>query len=124
MKSLKLSFMFVLILCFTQTPFFTGHAQDLSRKGPCQADIKKFCRSVKPGNGRILKCMRQYDRHLSDPCQNHIGQVREKTAGFVKACKADAQKFCSHVRPGRGEVYRCLRPHHAKLSALCANQVK
>ncbi len=99
-------------------------AYDLSRKGPCETDIKKFCRSIKPGNGRLLKCMRQYDRHLSDGCKDHIGQVKEKTSGFVKACKADAQKFCSHVRLGQGEVYRCLRLRHPELSATCANQVK
>jgi len=109
------------ILCFMSSFSF---AQDVTRSGPCKADIEKFCKKVKPGYGRVLRCMRQYDRYLSIDCVDHIGVVKEKTKRFVKTCKRDAQKFCNHAKAGQGEVYRCLRQHHESLTASCANQVK
>lgn len=99
-------------------------AEDLARTGPCEADIKMFCKNVKPGKGRILRCMRQYDKYLSSPCMEHIGVVKEKTRVFMKACNMDIQKFCNHVQAGNGEVYRCLKQHQAQLAASCVNHVK
>lgn len=121
MNQFKILFMVVVILCLV-SPF--SFAEDLTKDGPCQEDIQKFCKSVRPGNGKLLRCMRQYKRHLSTACVDHIGVVREKTRLFEKACKKDAQQFCADVKPGQGAVYRCLQKNQDSLSAVCANQIK
>lgn len=98
-------------------------AEDLTRTGPCEKDIKMFCKNVKPGKGRILRCMRQYETYLSTSCIDHISEVKEKTRLFIKACKNDTGKFCNNVEPGQGNVYRCLKQHREELAARCANLV-
>lgn len=121
MNAFKIMLTALVFLCFA-LPF--SFAEDLNKDGPCQADIQKFCKSVRPGNGKVLLCMRQYSRHLSTACLEHIGVVREKTAQFAKACKKDAQQFCANEEKGKGAVYRCLKKNQDSLSAVCANQVK
>lgn len=121
MNAFKIMLIAVVILCFA-APF--SFAEDLAKDGPCQADIQKFCKNVRPGNGKVLLCMRQYSRHLSAACVDHIGVVREKTKPFAKACKEDARKFCGNVEQAQGAVYRCLKKNQDSLSAVCANQVK
>ena len=117
----KILLVAALILCLAPPFAFAG---DLTKDGPCREDIQKFCKSVRPGNGKVLQCMRQYNRHLSTACVDHMGVVREKTKPFIKACKKDAQKFCGNGKAGQGEVYRCLKKNQDSLSAVCANQVK
>ncbi len=124
MKDFKMLFVIIFILCFFSFPAPARDAQDVTKNGPCHDDIMKFCENVKPGKGRVLRCMRQYDKHLSDACRDHIGEVKEKTRKFAKACREDTRKFCADVEAGRGTVYRCLKQHQTELSAVCVNQVK
>ena len=35
------------------------------------------------------------------------------------ACKADREKFCKEVKPGKGAIIRCLKDHKDELSADC-----
>jgi hypothetical protein len=45
-----------------------AQSQEVNKIGPCKDDIEKFCRDVKPGQGRILKCMREHESELSADC--------------------------------------------------------
>src|SRR5512145_3429779 len=114
MKAFKWVPALIVIVAFCLVPPFS-FAEDLTRTGPCEKDIKMFCKNVRPGKGRILRCMKQYDKYLSDSCLEHIGVVKEKTQTFKKACKIDVRKFCGTVREGNGEVVRCLKQHQAEL---------
>ena len=120
MKALKWVLVVTVILLVVSSFSF---AEDLNRTGPCEKDIKMFCKNVAPGKGRILRCMRQYEKHLSASCADHMGEVKEKTRTFIKACKNDTRRFCDNVEAGQGNVYRCLKQHQAELSASCANHV-
>ncbi|MEE9912306.1 MAG: cysteine rich repeat-containing protein [Deltaproteobacteria bacterium] len=111
----------IVMLCLVSSFSFAG---DLTRTGPCEQDIKMFCKNVRPGKGRILRCMKQYDKYLSDSCLEHIGVVKEQTQMFKKACKNDVPKFCGTVQAGNGDVVRCLKQHQAELAAQCANYIK
>jgi len=121
MKLFKTMLAVIVIVCFASSFSF---ADDLTKDGPCRADIQKFCKSVRPGKGKLLRCMRQYSRHLSEACTDHIGVVKEKTGLFKKACKKDIGRFCADVEKTPGAIFRCLEENHASLSAVCANQVK
>jgi hypothetical protein len=46
----------------------------------CAADVKQFCPNVKPGGGRILQCLEEHFKEVSDGCY----QMLEKQAGRKK----------------------------------------
>lgn len=41
----------------------------------CKADIKHFCSTVAPGNGRIKACMKANLPNLSEPCKEALFQA-------------------------------------------------
>jgi hypothetical protein len=41
-------------------------------KNACCDDVKKFCEDVRPGGGRIAKCLRDHVNKLSAPCKERI----------------------------------------------------
>jgi hypothetical protein len=43
-------------------------------RGPCAADIEKFCHDVKPGKGRYRACLKQHESELSEACKKHLAQ--------------------------------------------------
>ena len=38
----------------------------------CQADYQRFCATVLPGGGRILKCLTDHDKDLSPDCRSAL----------------------------------------------------
>jgi hypothetical protein len=44
----------------------------------CADDIAKFCKDVKPGGGRIVKCLKQNEKELSAECREKLTQARKK----------------------------------------------
>ncbi|HUN56316.1 MAG TPA: cysteine rich repeat-containing protein [Smithella sp.] len=47
-------------------------------RGACKADVEKFCKGVKPGEGRIIACLKGNEDRLSQSCKNEIAKAREK----------------------------------------------
>ncbi len=41
----------------------------------CSADLKKKCRSVKPGEGRLLECLEKHDKQVSERCKQAVKDV-------------------------------------------------
>lgn len=37
--------------------------------GACKADTEKFCAGVKPGDGRLAKCLKEHEAELSPECK-------------------------------------------------------
>ena len=122
---------FLVILCAAVISFFVVVppilAQDQDQtiiprggKGPCKADIEKFCKDIKAGGGRIWACLKSNANRLSQECANHMATAREKSREFRQACKSDAEKFCKGIPAGKGRIVSCLKSHEAELSAVCA----
>jgi hypothetical protein len=86
--------------------------------GPCSADMAKFCKDVKPGGGKKMKCLKEHESDLSDACKKEMSS-HEAGAAHAQACKSDAEKFCKDVKPGGGRIKKCLKEHEADLSADC-----
>ena len=108
------------ILAFFLAGFVSAvQAQEPIQRGACKADVEKFCKDVKKGGGRIIKCMRQHEKELSQACKDEIAAAREKEKEFQRSCRADEAKFCKDVRPGGGRIIRCLKQHEAELSPAC-----
>jgi len=38
----------------------------------CRADTRKYCKDVKPGEGRIVECLRQHQAELSPDCASRL----------------------------------------------------
>ncbi len=41
-------------------------------KAACKDDVQKFCKDVKPGDGRIINCLKQNESSLSSACQGEL----------------------------------------------------
>jgi Cysteine rich repeat len=88
-------------------------------KGPCADDVAKYCKDVKPGDGRIARCLKDNEKQLSPACKSSIEESEKRIKEAHQACEADAQKFCKDVKPGQGRIVKCLREHEKELSAGC-----
>ncbi len=89
-----------------------------ARANPCSADALKFCKDVRAGGGRIIRCLKEHESELSEGCKAMQRHGEEKADEF-RHCKADAEKLCKDVKPGGGRIVRCLREHDDELSAQC-----
>jgi len=95
-------------------------AQAKKGDGPCAADAKKFCGDVKPGGGRIARCMKGHEAELSPACQAEMKKAEERIEQVKEECGADAKKFCKGIRPGQGRILACLKSHQSELAPACA----
>ncbi len=50
----------------------------------CAADVKKFCAQVKPGGGRILECLEDHSKEVSDECYGLLEKRAERQKGGVQ----------------------------------------
>ncbi|CAL7951690.1 unnamed protein product [Xylocopa violacea] len=112
---------------FRITPFFSD----------CENDIKKFkCDKVQPyrdiSQGQILACLQEHVNELQLQCKRHILHVSEIQAENINldrqlylACEEDLTKLCPNVRPGSGQVYKCLMQHKMdrSMTSLCQEQL-
>jgi len=92
-------------------------------KTDCMNDIKTFkCDTLQPyrdiSQGQILACLQEHVEQLQHECRKHILHVSEIQAENIKldrqlymACIHDHMKFCPNIRPGSGQVYKCLMQH-------------
>ena len=89
----------------------------------CHDDVQKYCGQVKPGEGRVVRCMKENEKNFSPACQaelaKHRKQAAEKREEIHQACKGDAEKLCKNVEPGKGRIMRCLQEHEKELSEDC-----
>src|SRR6266849_2014838 len=84
----------------TMLAFYSLMPVAFAQEGPCAADVKKFCKDVQPGGGRIIQCMKQHDAELSQACKDHGQVVKAELEKAHEACKGDVEKLCKDVKPG------------------------
>ena len=49
--------------------------------GACKADIEKLCPDVKPGEGRIVACMKAHQDEISEGCKQAFEKAHAQKAG-------------------------------------------
>ncbi len=61
----------------------------------CHDDIEKFCKEIKPGHGRLGKCLKAHAKKLSKPCRiwlAHGGREHvDRAFAEIDASTASAQ---------------------------------
>lgn len=101
-------------------PAGPARAQETAKPFPCREDAEKLCKNVRPGEGRIIECLKkQPPAKLSRAC----GRWLANQAVFSKACGKDSAALCKDVVPGGGRVYDCLLKHRSRLSSDCLKQL-
>lgn len=114
----KSSIVLIVAALFLLVPLM-AQSEEIHRTGACKADAEKFCKDVKPGKGRIVRCMKAHENELSPACKDQIAAEKEKAQEFRRACQPDADKFCKNIKPGHGHIIKCLKQNEAQLSAPC-----
>ncbi|MGC4025761.1 MAG: cysteine rich repeat-containing protein [Mesorhizobium sp.] len=68
------------IIAFIAALIATGsaYAQTAAEQAACKADYEKFCASVMPGGGRIVKCLNEHLSELSPQCQQVVKENTSK----------------------------------------------
>ncbi|KSV87455.1 hypothetical protein N184_31035 [Sinorhizobium sp. GL28] len=80
----------------------------------CESDIRKYCKGLNLGAGRIQTCLEQNEGKVSPACTvtlaNVITSIRQRQAAqssFATICKHDIAQYCKSVK-GEGNVLSCL----------------
>lgn len=80
--------------------------------GPCQEELDEWCAAVKPGEGRLAKCMTDQlaaeakagytGTRTADKCKKALSDFKierseniNRDLPLAKACKADAERLCA-----------------------------
>lgn len=123
-----------LMICFVATGWLavagnaTGSAQSLHEA--CRADIRHYCDTVTPGNGRIMACVYAHEDKITADCDAATSDVSDildtvfaSIQDVLSLCRADIEKHCSGVKFGEGRILSCLNENTASLTAECKKVV-
>lgn len=97
----------------------------------CDADAAKLCPGLPLNSQKSFMCLMAYEDNLSIDCKMGIVEAAiALEAGMmaieysIKACEADADKFCAEVEPGEGRIIACLKKNEKKLAENCTSVLK
>ena len=113
--------------------FATAGVQPLSAQPMhevCRADIRHFCDTVTPGDGRIMACLYAHEDKIDNGCDTATQDVSAAIdsmfgliANVLSNCTPDIEKHCAGVEAGEGRVLSCLTAHAANWAKPCAEVV-
>ena len=97
----------------------------------CDEDAKKLCPGLEANSQKGFMCMMAYEDKLSDACKLGITEaamaIKMGAAAIdysVRACEADADKYCLDVQPGEGRLLNCIKANESKVSEQCITALK
>ena len=97
----------------------------------CAQDIKKYCKTVTPGEGRMIYCMQAHEDKISVKCAFELGEAAtsvQTAADALKdaviACKAEISGVCGKILPGKGRIAACLLSNKSTASAGCVEAIQ
>jgi hypothetical protein len=81
----------------------------------CGADLRRYCKDVPLGGGRIRGCFDAHKAKLSAKCQQTRARVYASIAkrvaaqkDIVRICNADSKRLCQGVVPGDANILNCM----------------
>jgi hypothetical protein len=114
MSTAKLVRILALACALSRPAGFAPASADDTLAGACAAEVAAHCKSVKPGNGRLIACLvgdidKLRDFTLSPGCRTAVEATKARLRTATDACYDDAVKNCATVQPGGGRILNCLR---------------
>jgi hypothetical protein len=92
----------------------------------CGKEIKRSCKGVVAGDGRLLACLYAREKSLSAGCKTAVSAARDRLkrsyAALTEAqriCEPDARRLCSGMVAGDGNLTDCLAKARARVSRAC-----
>ena len=92
----------------------------------CGSDVKSYCATVTPGEGRLIFCMLAHEDKISTKCdyalyaaRRNAGRALDRVEQIADACWPDVDKHCSSIPEGGGRVAQCLLDKNASLEKDC-----
>jgi hypothetical protein len=107
------------VTCVALLALGSARAQDA-----CRADVQRLCPDIPKGGGRIQACLRANQDKVSPECKTEMASIRRKVKEVGEACAADVEAYCAGVKPGGGNVLRCLAANKGTLSPRCQGVVQ
>jgi hypothetical protein len=115
-----------------------GMGTSFAQKGPvetamegCKKELDTYCKTVTPGEGRILACLYAYEDKLSGRCVYALYDAANQLERTVMAlrylaseCKSDISSLCADTQPGEGRILKCLEKNDARVSVRCKQAAK
>jgi hypothetical protein len=68
MKNFKLLAVTVVVMSMVCGVGVVYAGEEQSKDKPCAADVQKFCKDIKPGEGRVIACLKSHQADLSKAC--------------------------------------------------------
>jgi hypothetical protein len=106
-------------------------AQAAKLEKSCAGDIKKYCKTVTPGEGRLIYCMQAHEDKISPKCAYDLEEaatsVETSAASLseaISACKAELTGICGKIQPGQGRIAACLIANKSTASKNCAEAIQ
>jgi Golgi apparatus protein 1 len=97
----------------------------------CATDIKKYCRTVTPGEGRMIYCLQAHEDKISAKCAFELEETAtnvqisaDALKDAVIACKAEINGVCGKILPGNGRIAACLIENRSAASTGCAEAIR
>ena len=59
--------------------------------GACKSDVKKFCKGVVPGQGRIAACLQSHESNLNPECKSSGEHVKGRWSEAIKKRRDEAR---------------------------------
>ena len=128
----KVMFILVLglVLVFASQVLAAEKLVESVTKG-CKTELDTYCKTVTPGEGRILACLYAYSDKLSGQCEYALYDAAVQLERALTAlsyvaneCRDDLQKFCSGTKPGEGRIMACMDKNEKQLSGRCKSAMK
>jgi len=119
-----------LVLLFASQVLAAEKLVESVTKG-CKTELDTYCKTVTPGEGRILACLYAYSDKLSGQCEYALYDAAVQLERALTAlsyvaneCRDDLQKFCSGTKPGEGRIMACMDKNEKQLSGRCKSAMK
>ena len=97
----------------------------------CAKDIKKYCKTVTPGEGRMIYCMQAHEDKISPQCDYELGEAASSVQASLDslkdaiiACKAEITGVCGKTVPGQGRIAACLMANKSTASKGCVDAIQ
>jgi 2-polyprenyl-3-methyl-5-hydroxy-6-metoxy-1,4-benzoquinol methylase len=96
----------------------------------CSDDLKKYCSTVTPGEGRLLLCMQAHEDKISTKCDyavfdasRNLERALDRIEQVADICWNDIEKHCVDIPAGGGNITQCLAGKKASLTTACQTEV-